>query len=331
MVGNWVIVMVGWMLFCECSSLKCLAPLKNQASLWSTASIWAATGRWAPRDHCTSLDPFFNEGAMRPSDHQIQGLGSRNALKYTEVAFPSMSKIAVDPWVLHIPDIPGSRIHFWYFCMSSSGVCVHISQKTQHLEAKWLPTCHHLHAKWLLIFGGLVLCQVLIFDIDSPACDGAPPAPRIVLLPQMWTQGHCEGMERKGHMRTHIIPEFVQIKRLENMSHLEKWLCSWQKTGGKCKYRVKSSRSTDVKLHHSRRGLSIFSCPWHPETMDDIVDPPWLHLLWSAVEVKSHLVLRRFASRSKGGMGGDSVHENVSIYTVYIYYIYIIYIYIYIV
>ena len=140
MVGNWVIVMVGWMLFCECSSLKCLAPLKNQASLWSTASIWAATGRWAPRDHCTSLDPFFNEGAMRPSDHQIQGLGSRNALKYTEVAFPSMSKIAVDPWVLHIPDIPGSRIHFWYLCMSSSGVCVHISQK----HNIWKPSdCQH--------------------------------------------------------------------------------------------------------------------------------------------------------------------------------------------
>ena len=61
-----------------------------QASLASTASIWAATGRWVPRDHCTSLDPFFNEGAMRP------GLVAL-ALKYTEVAFPSISKIAVDP------------------------------------------------------------------------------------------------------------------------------------------------------------------------------------------------------------------------------------------
>ena len=222
-----------------------------QASLASTASIWAATGRWVPRDHCTSLDPFFNEGAMRP------GLGSIG----TEVYWSCISKHFQDSsWSLS----PSHSWHTWF--KNPFLIFLHVFvrsvfaylTKTQHLEAKWLPTCHHLHAKWLLIFGGLVLCQVLIFDIDSPACDGAPPAPRIVLLPQMWTQGHCEGMERKGHMRTNIIPEFVQIKRLENMSHLEKWLCSWQKTGGKCKYRVKSSRSTDVKLHHSRRGLNFF-------------------------------------------------------------------------
>ena len=324
-----------WMFLSE---MPCLAPSRFQASLASTASIWAATGRWVPRDHCTSLDPFFNEGAMRPSDpwDQIQGLGSIG----TEVYWSCTSMHFQDSsWSLS----PSHSWHTWFknpflhvFVRSVFAYLTKTQQFGSQVTANMPPsscqllifgeTYIYIYNKYIYIYIYNIRigaqCQVLIFDIDSPACDGAPPAPRIVLLPQsMWTEkdiakewrerGTCQQTSYRNLCKLNVW-RICRILRSDygNMTkngwqvHFLEWSLAVPGTSS-CITAVPGTLNFFMPLTSRDHGWYCWSTLAAPS-------------LKCNSEVKSHLVLRRFASRSKGGMGGDSVHENVSIY-IYIY------------